>query len=231
VTGAAGSIGGATVHQLLENGSEVIASDLPGGRLDALKDLDGVTALPCDFTDSSATQLFAQEISDEFTAIGGFVHVAGNGPSAPVERMSDKDWDAALDVHLNAAFRICRAIVPRMEVGGGIVLISSTSIYGARFMAGYAAAKIAMVGLARTLAIELGPRGIRANVVAPGPIDTPLLRTGPEDWVEKLPSRVPLERLGQPSEIADVSAFLLSDKSTFLTGQCIVVDGGFCLGG
>lgn len=231
VTGAGGSIGRETVRELRARGAEVIACDLPGGGLDALEGLAGVSVMACDLSKPAETESFARQVAEDSTTLGGLVHVAGNGPHAPIEQMSDEDWNAALDVNLNAAFRICRAIVPRMEAGGGIVLISSTSIYGSRFMAGYAAAKIGLVGLARTLAIELGPRGIRANVVAPGPIDTPLLRTGPDEWVEKLPRRLPLGRLGEPGEIADVSAFLLSDRSTFLTGQCVVVDGGFSLGG
>ncbi len=231
VTGAAGAIGRAILDQLLAESHQVIGCDLPGPGLDELAGAAGVSVYPCDLADADATAALVEEIAAAHPALSGFVHVAGNAPHAPVEAMSDEDWNAAIEVHLGSAFRICRASVPLMGSGGGIVFISSTSIYGSRFMAGYAAAKIGMVGLARTLAIELGPRGIRANVVAPGPIDTPLLRVGPPEWIEKLPTRIPLGRLGQPDDIADVATFLLSDRSSFLTGQCVVVDGGFTLGG
>jgi 3-oxoacyl-[acyl-carrier protein] reductase len=150
-------------------------------------------------------------------------------------KMSDEDWDRVLSVHLRGAFLCARAVQKPMveRKYGRIISLSSTSALGNRGQVNYSAAKAGLQGLTRTLAVELGPFGITANAVAPGFIDTEMTRAtaqrlgiAPDQFQEAVSQRIAVRRVGQPSEVASVIAFLASDDASYVSGQTIYVAGG-----
>ncbi len=150
-------------------------------------------------------------------------------------KMSDDDWDQVVNVHLRGAFLCARAAQKPMveQKYGRIISLSSTSALGNRGQANYSAVKAGLQGLTRTLAIELGPFGITANAVAPGFIDTDMTRATakrlgltPEAFQAGVSQHIPLRRVGQPSEVASVIAFLASDDASYVSGQVIYIAGG-----
>jgi 3-oxoacyl-[acyl-carrier protein] reductase len=159
---------------------------------------------------------------------------AGIGRSNAFEAISEDEWDLMMDVHVKGTFLCCKAVLPQMCERRAGVIVNMSSDYAVKGMirgAAYAAAKSAVFSLTKSLAMEFVSHGIRVNALGPGPIDTPLLRAGREgaEWekaaVERA-ARVPMGRLGRPEEIAAVLDFLLSDKSSYITGQILHPNGG-----
>jgi NAD(P)-dependent dehydrogenase (short-subunit alcohol dehydrogenase family) len=142
-----------------------------------------------------------------------------------------EDWDRVLRVNLTGTFICAQAVIPhfREQRSGAIVNTSSTSALGNKGQANYAASKAGVIGLTRTLALELARDGIRVNCIAPGTIDTEMFRGVPEKVREKFLARIPLGRLGRPEEVASLHLFLASDESSYMTGQTIFCDGGISL--
>jgi 2-hydroxycyclohexanecarboxyl-CoA dehydrogenase len=210
VTGAAGGIGGATADALEAAGHDVVCTDLP-----------------LDVADEGAiTELVARTEADR-GPIEVLVNCAGHITETPIERISDEEWDRMLRVHLGGTWHTCRAAGPRMAARGrgSIVNVSSElALCGAELHAHYCAAKGAIVGLTKALALELAPHGVRVNSVAPGATDTALLtdmwRT--PAYVESLPMR----RLSTPAEIAATIAFVASDAASYLTGEVVSPNSG-----
>jgi NAD(P)-dependent dehydrogenase (short-subunit alcohol dehydrogenase family) len=164
--------------------------------------------------------------------IGGLVHAAGIVGGGPIDRLDESMWDAVVAVHLSAAALLVRAVVPDLEAesGSAVVFIASIeALIANEAVPAYCAAKAGMLGLARSSAARLGPRGVRVNAVCPGFIDTPMLQ--PE--LERGPgararyeARAPLRRLGRPEDVASAVRFLLSDDAAYITAAELVVDGG-----
>jgi 3-oxoacyl-[acyl-carrier protein] reductase len=147
--------------------------------------------------------------------------------------MSEDDFAAVIDTNLTATWRLAKRVVPKMMKArwGRIVLVSSVGAYiGAPGQANYAASKAGLIGLARSIAREYGPRGITANVVAPGPIDTDMLASMPEDRRAALGSQVPVGRIGSVEEVAAAVTFLASEPAAYITGAVVPVDGGLGMG-
>lgn len=143
--------------------------------------------------------------------------------------MGDTGWQAVVNVNLNGAFYCCREalrVMTRENIPGSIVSISSTSAFSGEGGAHYCATKAAILGLTRSLAEEVGPRGIRVNAVVPGPTLTPALLGISEEWRQSMASRVPLQRLAQPEEVARAVAYLASDDASYVTGQALCANGG-----
>jgi len=166
-------------------------------------------------------------------ALGGLdilVNNAGIARDASLEDMELEDWDAVLDLDLRAYFVVAKAALPALRVSGRgrIVNISSRSYLGNRGQANYSAAKAGVIGLTRALALELGPDGITVNAVAPGMIDTDLVRRHPraEAIVERAVKATPLRRIGTPEDVAGAVAFLASDDASYVSGDVIHVTGG-----
>jgi 3-oxoacyl-[acyl-carrier protein] reductase len=228
VTGGSRGIGLACARRLASDGQRVAvtyrSSDPP----------QGIFAVKCDVTSSADVDSAFAAVTEHF---GGPVEVlvsnAGVTKDGLLLRMGDDDFTSVVDANLTAAFRVCRRAAKDMvrARAGRIILVSSVvGLLGSAGQANYAAAKSGMVGLARSLARELGSRGITVNVVAPGPIATDMTAALGDKRIAELTAAVPLGRMGSPDEIAGAVAFLASADAAYVTGAVIPVDGGLGMG-
>ena len=230
VTGGGSGIGAAVAHRLRADGLRVATIDLNPG--------EEKFCYAADVTDRAAVDAAMNEIRAELGPITVLVNAAGMDRFKRFIDLTFDDWQKVVDVNLNGVFHCIQATLPDMiEAGWGrIVNISSSSTHsGQPFMAAYVAAKSAVNGLTKSLALEYGPDGITVNAVPPGFIDTPMLRgvfgvPGMEELLAKVVEAHQLGRLGQPVEIANAALFLASDEASFVTGQALAVDGGFTAG-
>jgi 3-oxoacyl-[acyl-carrier protein] reductase len=193
----------------------------------------GILAVKCDVTDAEQVTAAVSEVEEQLGAVEVLVANAGINRDGLLVRMSEDDFTTVLDTNLTATWRLAKRVVPQMMKArwGRIVVVSSVGAYiGAPGQANYAASKAGLIGLARSIAREYGPRGITANVVAPGPIDTDMLATMPEDKRAALGAQVPLGRIGTPEEVAAAVTFLASEPAGFITGAVLPVDGGIGMG-
>lgn len=240
ITGGASGIGLAVARAFHSHGARVVLADVDGARAAAAADELGdgrARAVAVDVTDAASVGAAADTIDvDIVVANAGILLLRTALDTEP------DAWRRVLDVNLTGAFLTCQAFGRRLverSRGGRIILTSSLfGVRGGAENAAYAASKFGMVGLAQCLAAELAPHAITVNAVAPGQVDTPMLdqlfadraaRTGttPEAVRDRLLGHIPLGRLARPSEIADAFVFLASDLSTYVTGQTLVVDGGW----
>ncbi|ETK35152.1 beta-ketoacyl-ACP reductase [Microbispora sp. ATCC PTA-5024] len=240
VTGAARGIGAATARRLATEGAVVGCVDLTAARCASIIDEIAVTggsaaAFGCDVSDSGQVEALVSDVVTEFGRIDVLVNNAGITRDNLLFRMSEDDWDKVIDVNLKSAFLMTRAVQKHMvdQRSGAVVNLSSRSALGNRGQANYAAAKAGIQGLTATLALELGPFGVRVNAVAPGYVATPMteataVRVGvtPEEHQAAAAQAIPLRRVGQPTEIAAVVAFLASDDASYVSGQTVYVNGG-----
>lgn len=236
VTGAASGIGRAVVERFATEDVVSIVVDIDeksGEAVAAAIRQRGKEAvfLRADVTDEQVVQSAFASIRDTHGQVDVLVNVAGGSLHRhPLEEFPLAHWQRVMDLNLTATFLCCRAVVPQMKArkSGAIVNISSDIGYsGAAGRSAYAAAKAGIVGLTKTLALELAPFGVRANAVAPGRIATPRVRATYSDaeW-EAAAKGIPLGQAGQPEDVAETVAFLAGDASRHLTGQTIHVNGG-----
>jgi 3-oxoacyl-[acyl-carrier protein] reductase len=233
VTGASRGIGRAIALALAERGMKVLGtatSDAGAqGITDALAAHAGCRGLKLDVTDGAALDAAIDGIVKEHGGLHVLVNNAGITRDTLSMRMKDDDWDAVLDTNLKAVFRASRAAIrPMMKQRYGRI-VNITSVVGASGnpgQANYAAAKAGVAGMTRSLARELGSRGITVNCVAPGFIDTDMTKALAEAQTAALLAQIPLGRLGQASEIAHAVAFLASPQAGYITGTELHVNGG-----
>ncbi len=238
VTGGASGIGLAAAAAAAEVGAAVMLADHDRAALDAahaeLKRFGTPVAVhQVDVADAAQVQGLVEATLSAFGRADGLVTSAGIERSAPALQISDDDFDEVLRVNLKGTFlcaqAFARAMVGRRS-GGSIVTVSSALAFSGRVNAAqYTASKGAVVSLTKSLAIEWGPLGVRVNSVAPGLIATQITSDMPIKYLKEYASRTPLGRVGTPEDVAKVIRFLLSDEAAYVTGQTIVVNGGFLM--
>jgi 3-oxoacyl-[acyl-carrier protein] reductase len=240
ITGASRGIGAATALRMAEEGAQVVLADIDtegckhvSAELDRLGSEGLIVA--CNVADSAMVQDAIDKAANHFGRLDILVNNAGVVRDNMLFKMSEDDWDAVLNVHLKGAFLCSRAAQKYMvqQKYGRIVSLSSTSALGNRGQANYSAAKAGLQGFTRTLAVELGQFGITVNAVAPGFIDTEMTRTAsrrmgfdPDERIAEAAKIIPVRRVGQPRDVANVICFLSSDEAGFVSGQIIYVAGG-----
>lgn len=236
VTGAAGGIGTSLVAELLLQGASVLATDVDEAgcrRLerrfaDRLED-DRLHTLPLDLTESGAPRRLVAGAVDRLGGLDGLVNNAGVEHRAALGEHTTADWRRVLEINLSAPFRLARAAAPALAglPGAAVVNVCSIAVTGFAGQAAYDASKGGLLSLTRSLAVELGPLGVRANAVCPGFIDTPMLdESGLRGLAEKVAARLPIGRCGYPEEVAAAVVWLLGMSAGYVTGQALFVDGG-----
>jgi 3-oxoacyl-[acyl-carrier protein] reductase len=235
ITGGGRGIGAATAELFASEGAKVVVSDMDEAPAREVADPIKGLAIACDVTKREAVESMIDRTVKELGRIDVLVTCAGIIRDNLLYKMTDDDWDAVIDTHLKGTFYCARAAQKHMveQKSGKMVFLSSTSALGNRGQTNYSAAKAGLQGMARTLAIELGPFNINVNAVAPGFVETRMTRAtaermGVDYEAFKLgaASQIPLRRVGQPVDIASVIAFLCSDESSFVSGQTVYVRGG-----
>lgn len=236
ITGASRGIGRAVAAALAREGWPICVNFLE--RRDAAEALvrelraqgHAAMAFQADVTDRGAVEAMVRAASEELGPVELLVNNAGISQYGLFQDVDDALWDRVLAVNLTGPRNAIRAVLPHMlDVKRGCVVnISSMwGLRGASCEAAYAAAKAGLIGLTRSLALELAPSGIRVNCVAPGCVETDMVRVLGEETRKMLAEETPLGRLGRPEEIAEAVAFLASEKAAFITGQVLTADGGF----
>ncbi len=234
VTGASGGIGSAIARALHGQGAHVALS---GTRTAALEELakslgDRVYVLPCDLSDPAATDSLVGRAEEAMGHLDVLVNNAGLTRDGLAMRMRDEDWQKVIDVNLTAGFRLARAALRNMVRRRWGRIIAITSIVGATGNPGqtnYAASKAGMVGMTKALAAEVSGRGVTANCVAPGFIETAMTDVLKEEQRQALIGRIPSGRLGSPDDVAACVAFLASEEAGYVTGQTLHVNGGMAM--
>jgi NAD(P)-dependent dehydrogenase (short-subunit alcohol dehydrogenase family) len=228
VTGAAGGLGRAICRRLGADGHLVVAVDLSPTLADAVVGLqeEGIDGVPvqADLTSAEGRAAVAGAVADA-GPLGVLVNNAGITRDARIVNLTDEAFAAVLSVNLGAAYLLTRELIPYFGEGGAIVNIASRAYLGNFGQYNYSMSKGALVGLTRALALELAP-GVRVNAIAPGLIATEMSMAIPDKVRERMTAAIPLGRMGEPAEVAELVGFLAGDRSSYLTGQVVVIGGG-----
>ena len=235
VTGAARGIGKAIALKFAEEGANIAFTDLiideNGEATKAEIEAKGVKcmAYASNAADFAQTAEVVGQVHKDFGSIDILVNNAGITKDGLMMRMTEAQWDAVINVNLKSAFNFihaCTPIMMRQRSGSIINMASVVGVHGNAGQSNYAASKAGMIALAKSVAQEMGSRGIRANAIAPGFIETAMTAALPDDVRADWAKKIPLRRGGQPEDIANVATFLASDLASYVTGQVLQVDGG-----
>lgn len=231
VSGASRGIGAAIADMLAVRGACVFGTATSQAGADAIDErgVGGLSGLVMNVNDMDSINAALKTIAEQASAPTVLVNNAGVTRDQLLMRMSEDDWETVLDTNLRSVYRLSKACLRGMMKARGGRVINISSVIGSMGNAGqsnYSAAKAGMMGFTRSLAREVGSRGITANVVAPGFIDTDMTRSLSDDQREVLLNDIPLKRLGQAEDIAEAVCFLASDAASYITGQTIHVNGG-----
>ena len=230
VTGGSRGLGQAMAELFVKEGAKVIAVDMG----DMAYENESVEYYNLNVTDAQGCKEFYDYAIEKYGKIDILINNAGITRDALTRKMTDEQWDLVIDVNLKGVFNLTRYFGPHMQANqsGSIINISSVvGVFGNIGQANYAATKAGLLGLTKTWAKEFALKGgnVRVNAIAPGYTMTDILKTVPQDLLDKFASMTMLNRLGQPDEIATVALFLASDDASYITGQTISVDGGMRL--
>lgn len=230
ITGAAKGIGGEMAKLFATEGAKVIAADMSPLSYEC----ENVEFYPLNVADGEACRALAEYAREKYGKVDILVNNAGITRDAMTRKMTDEMWDLVIDVNLKGVFNLTRYIGPMMEETGGGSIISISSVvgeYGNIGQANYAATKAGVIGLTKTWAKEFARKGVpvRVNAIAPGYVMTDILKTVPQELLDKFAKLTMLGRLGQPEEIAKAALFLASDDASYVTGQVLSVNGGMRL--
>lgn len=232
VTGAARGIGASIAAGFIEEGARVLLVDLSGIVREVAARIGG-ESLVIDLAESGAAQQVA-EASEKLGGADVLINNAGISRPAPLPETTDEDWSAVMNVNLNAAFRLTRALWTQLSFrGGSVVNLASfaskrSTLFGNN--SSYVAAKHGIAGLTRAAAFEGATRGIRVNAIAPGVVDTDLIRSVHDAEARaKIMGFIPQNRFAEPSEIADLALFLASKRAAHICGEVININGGLCM--
>ena len=234
ITGASGGIGGSIARALYGQGAKVALS---GTRIDPLKALaddlgDRAFIVPCNLSDVDAVKALPQKASEEMGGIDILVNNAGITKDNLFMRMSDDDWHQVIDINLTSTMHLMKSVMRTMMKKRFGRIINITSIVGVTGNAGqvnYAASKAGMIGMTKSFAQEIATRGITANCIAPGFIETAMTAELPENVRKNMLDSIPQGRMGQADEIAASVAFLASNEASYITGQTLHVNGGMAM--
>jgi 3-oxoacyl-[acyl-carrier protein] reductase len=237
VTGGGSGIGAATAKRLASEGAAVVVADwngdaagkvaseivAAGGRAEGVK---------CDVSKKADCDAAVKKALDAFQGLHVLVNNAGITRDGFAKKLGEDKWDEVLAVNLKGTFLMCQAaMLPMMEKNAGrIVNTASVAVLGNPGQANYAASKAGVIGLTRTLALELSRNNITVNCVAPGATDTAMFNGVPDDIKAKIVGAIPLKRMARPEDIAALHAFLASDDASYVTGQVVFCDGGSSVG-
>lgn len=236
ITGAKQGIGFGIALAFAKEGCNVVVSDIAQVDCEkAAKKLQKFNvktlAIACDVSKKNEVDNLINETVKRFGKLDILINNAGIFPSVPFSQMTEDDWDKVLDVNLKSIFLCSQAAVKKMKLGGKIVNISSiASLVGFEGLVHYCASKGGVNSMIRALALELADKKINVNAVAPGSIETPgATKTMADDAKKRYIANIPWKKMGTPDDIAQATVFLASDKSDYITGQVLVVDGGWTL--
>lgn len=239
VTGAASGIGAATAALMAREGAAVVAADVaaPDAVVGSIRAAGGrASGVQADLSRPAGARAAIDHAVAAFGRLDVLVNNAGVAGAGSVESVSEEAWDRVLAANLTSGFLCSKYALPHLRAAGGGVILFTSSIAGLEGVAGlapYCASKAAIVNLARSMALDHAREGIRVNAVCPGATDTPLLREGLEKSglpAEVFASRLPTQRLVTPEEVAEAFVFLASSAARSVTGQALVIDGGFTAG-
>jgi len=233
VTGSTRGIGRGIAQVLSDSGANVaVVGRDPSTAEMVASTMRSARGFGCDITDSAALATLVEDVEKTFGGVDILVNNAGITRDNLLVRLKDDDWDAVLAANLKAAFVATRAVsrgMMKRRWGRIINIASVVGLIGNKGQSNYAASKAGLIGLTKSVAKELASRNILANVVAPGFIETDMTATMTPEARDALSKQIPLERLGKPSDIAGVVAFLASEHASYITGQVFVVDGGMVM--
>jgi 3-oxoacyl-[acyl-carrier protein] reductase len=237
VTGSGQGIGKEIILAFAKEGSKVVISDITDKIYEVAEEVKKLgqeaLAVKCDVTKPEEVKNMIETTLKKFGKIDILVNNAGIFPFKPFTEITEQDWDKVINVNLKGTFNCTKAVLPTMikQKYGKIINISSIAgtIVGFTQLTHYCASKAAIVGFTRALALEVAQHGINVNAIAPGPIETPGTQALGKEIHEQIKKAIPLARWGKPEEIATLAVFLASDDSNFITGQCIVADGGYTI--
>lgn len=237
ITGGGSGIGKETGLLFAREGAKVVVGDVNekagGETVDAIKNAGGdALFVKLDVSNREETKQAVKDTIAKYGRIDVLINNAGIIQDALVVKMTESQWDKVIDINLKGPFNCIQAVAEQMIAQGSGVILNISSIvalYGNVGQTNYAATKAGLVGMTKTLAKELGKKGIRVNAIAPGFIYTPMTATVPEKILDMMKEKTPLKRLGTPGDIANALLFLSSDEASFINGAVISVDGGLLL--